>query len=1392
MVHRRRMGSWRWGRVSLVATFLVVSGGWLLLLPSAHVASQSNDDFSRIVRPFLQRFCLECHSTQRKKGSLDLEQFTSVEAVRKEIKRWQQVLELVESGEMPPEGQPQPASKEKQEFLRWLNEWINQEARQRAGDPGHVPLRRLSNAEYDQTIADLTGIAFHPAREFPADGAAGEGFTNAAEALSDMSPTMLDKYLKAAKNLSEHVVLLPGGFRFSSGKTRRDWTDESSKRLRQFYAQHAAPEGKLLIEPYLIATIRHRDALEKGQMTLPEVARQEKLNVQYLTHLWHALQAKAPSMPMDWIRARWRTATLAEGPQLVNEIAAWQQVLWKTANVGNYLRPSGQDYVDSFTKQYATDPKAVEQQKLSWPIQPTLGESEIILHLSARELHPASENARVVWHQPRFEAPQQAPLMLKDYDRFRAEYEVDRTTLFSESARYLHAVAEHANDPLRDVGQLASHYELDEPLLRNWIDLLALDANAMGQLVPAVDLQLLDEKVTNAGGKPSIHGWRKKGMELPIVLANASDVVEHIPGTIAPHQVVMHPTPDAFVAVVWKSPISGKVQIASSVAHTHPAGGNGVSWWIEHRHAGQAKMLLEGSIPRGGAVNAPTLSLMVAKDDWIMLAVDARNRDHTFDTTTVNLAIKLVENPTQTWDLATQLADRIQDGNPQPDALGQPAVWSFVLGPSRPVGASPVLHIPYHSLLGRWRSAVLESQKKESSEELARQVQTCLTAPRSSIKDQADLALYDLMLAPECLLFRGVKVAKLGKALPQTEHFGWKPTLFGGLVDEESVCAPANGTLELRLPASLLQQRTFVVEGRIHEPSSMRVVQFHISAPSGQSGLTWPPPQEVAADAKGAGYKQLQKGAEEFRQLFPLFTCFPLVIPNDEVVSLKMFHREDEPLMRLFLDEAQTKELNALWLDHDFIGQQAIAENKFLPQFIGYTTQDAPPAIVAFFENRRPVFQQRADALERALEAAIPKQLDALMAFAARAFRRPLSADERADLLQLYQSLRQQGVPHEEAFRGVLTRILVAPAFLFRMEKAPPGQAAAAIDDWELAARLSYFLWSSMPDEELRSLAASGQLHQPNVLQAQMQRMLQDARARSLAIEFGTQWLHVRHFDAFQEKNEKLFPTFNAELRMAMYEEAIRFFQDFFQADRPVLHLLNADATFLNELLAHHYGIPDVAGPAWRRVENVQRYGRGGVLGLGCVLAKQSGASRTSPILRGNWIVETLLGEKLPRPPANVPTLPEMEGVDSLSMRQIVERHTRQPECAACHVRIDPFGFAFEKYDAIGRRRETYPNGTPLNAHARLKDGTEFTDVDGLRHYLLTQKQDVFVRLFCKKLLGYALGRATTLADQSVIDQMVQALKQNDGRISAAMQVILLSPQFRMIRGAAFTDKAGD
>jgi hypothetical protein len=253
----------------------------------------------------------------------------------------------------------------------------------------------------------------------------------------------------------------------------------------------------------------------------------------------------------------------------------------------------------------------------------------------------------------------------------------------------------------------------------------------------------------------------------------------------------------------------------------------------------------------------------------------------------------------------------------------------------------------------------------------------------------------------------------------------------------------------------------------------------------------------------------------------------------------------------------------------------------------------------------------------------------------------------------------------------------------------------------------------------------------------------------------------------------------------------VRFLTDWFQRDGALDELLSSDHSFVDDALAAHYGLPVAGGgtAGWRRVTGMRALGRGGLVGSAAVLASQSGASRTSPILRGNWVAEVLLGDKLPKPPKTVPKLPDDETIDGLTVRELTERHRRDPDCARCHDRIDHFGLALEAFDAIGRRRTQDLAGRPIDAHVKAPDGAEFTDLDGLRNHLLTRRRDSFELQFLRKLLGYALGRAVLLSDQPLLDEIRAEWPQHGHRIGFAIERILMSPQFRCARGSEWSDR---
>ncbi|HAB17895.1 MAG TPA: hypothetical protein DCE44_15750, partial [Verrucomicrobiales bacterium] len=641
---------------------------------------------------------------------------------------------------------------------------------------------------------------------------------------------------------------------------------------------------------------------------------------------------------------------------------------------------------------------------------------------------------------------------------------------------------------------------------------------------------------------------------------------------------------------------------------------------------------------------------------------------------------------------------------------------------------------------------------------------------------------------------------------PSPPGWGLDPALFGersadSKIADTSLGVRAPSVIEVRLPADLAEGCEFVAITKLHPGTGAEgsvQMQVRTSKPAGSLGLvagvakeqggksTWSDGERpvvsdspIIVNETGAARNRIEAALDEFRQLFPAALCYTKIVPVDEVVTLTLYYREDDHLRRLMLDDAQAAEIDRLWAELHYVSHDALKLVDAFEQLWQFATQDADPS--AFTPMREPI-KQRAEVFKKLLIETQPAHLDAVLKFADNAYRRPLSEGEQNELRGLYRELRTEEIPHDDAIRLTLARVLVAPAFLYRAEEPAPGDRPGPVTDWELATRLSYFLWSSTPDAELRLVASRGHLRDPDVLAAQTRRMLHDPRVRRLATEFACAWLHVYDFDDLGEKSERHFPTFTG-LRGAMYEETIRFFTDFFQRDESVLNILDADYTFLNEELAKHYGIPDVNGADWRRVSGVKKFSRGGILSQATTLAKQSGASRTSPILRGNWLCEVLLGEKLPRPPKDVPRLPEDEATETLTVRALTEKHTADPKCFGCHRRIDAYGYSLEAFDAIGRLRERDLGGRPIDTHAKVMDGSEFDGLDGLRDYLLTKRRDVFLKQFCRKLLGYSLGRGVMLSDGPLITEIRDQLKAHDYRISAAIETIVRSPQFREIRG---------
>ena len=405
--------------------------------------------------------------------------------------------------------------------------------------------------------------------------------------------------------------------------------------------------------------------------------------------------------------------------------------------------------------------------------------------------------------------------------------------------------------------------------------------------------------------------------------------------------------------------------------------------------------------------------------------------------------------------------------------------------------------------------------------------------------------------------------------------------------------------------------------------------------------------------------------------------------------------------------------------------------------------------------------------------------LQILSTLARRAYRRPVTDADLERPMQFFRQANRRG-GFEAGIEMALSSILVSPQFLFRIEKVPKKakpNSAYPLSGIELASRLSFFLWSSIPDDELLDAAERGELSDPEALEKQTRRMLADPRSVSLVDNFANQWLYLRNLDSFTP-NARLFPDFDDNLRQAFQRETELFFESILREDKSVMDLLRADYTFLNERLAKHYQIPHVYGSRFRRVALEPEDRRGGLLRHGSILTVTSYATRTSPVIRGNWILENIVGTPPPPPPNDVPGLDDNNVDQTLPMRERLSQHRANKACAVCHDLMDPIGFALENFDAIGRWR-THEEGRRLDVSGELPDGQAFTGIDGLEKGLL-ERPELFAGTFTEKLMTFALGRDVEHFDGPAVRKIVAEATKNDYRMSSIILAIVNSIPFRM------------
>ena len=561
----------------------------------------------------------------------------------------------------------------------------------------------------------------------------------------------------------------------------------------------------------------------------------------------------------------------------------------------------------------------------------------------------------------------------------------------------------------------------------------------------------------------------------------------------------------------------------------------------------------------------------------------------------------------------------------------------------------------------------------------------------------------------------------------------------------------------------------------------------------------------IFGDPASAGYRTFRAGMAEYVSLLPPNSHGepnpadkdPVPAPFDNTYNspehdafvLKVkYQRNDEFFTNNIVDGADRTRLDQAW--NDLFGSWPYHEAYLgmLADHFGFALDGAsirdmtPGRIAALPAAARPhVTSLRAhyDAVTKAQTLAQPGHVADALTFASRAWRRPLTAAEKADLRAFYQKSRSHtGLDHEASIRALLARILVSPAFLYRVETVASGPEKP-LNGWEMASRLSFFLWSSIPDDELRRAAAAGELSNPAMLAKQVKRMTADPKARRLATEFFGQWLGFYHFDEYRGVDTGRFPEFTNEVRASMYDEAISTFEYIVRQQRPVKEILYADYAFLNKPLAKFYGIQaDVKSTdTVEKVDGARAFDRGGALRLGAVLTTTSAPLRTSPVKRGDWVLRRILGTPTPPPPADAGTIPaDDQTFQGLTLRQRLAQHKRNATCASCHVRIDPLGFPLEGFDAVGRTRRTYADGKAVDVTGEFADKTTIVGADGLLSYLRSQDKKVMTTL-SRKMLGYALGRTVTASDRPLIGDMTAA--GGEASFADLAAKIVTSRQFR-------------
>lgn len=1099
---------------------------------SLFVALPSNvrgDDFKETFLPFSEKYCVRCHNNTEARGELNLSRYTEARQVTQDFRRWQNIIQFIRHGEMPPEDEKQPTLEERKVVIDKLQALLFEEAKKHAGDPGAILPRRLSNTEYDRSIRDLTGVDIRPTHDFPADPAAGEGFDNTSEALG-MSPSLLKKYLLAAQHVSDHLVLKTNGITFApfpvtSYNERKKLAEQA---IIDFYQSHTVKIGDYLEAAW---RYRHRAESEKDQ-SIAAWGEKHGLSSKYLSLVWETLSA-----------AKSETG---------------------------YLKQLGEHW-DS----------------LPPPTDATSRPAE----LAAIE---------------RWIDLQRQSLTFKEEELIRANagnWPIAHLDFRAKTARQ------------RD--------QFDPARLSQTRTLLRMD-----RLNPPGDKNKIKESPTLY---LRVSRGADDGMPGTVFIRRAVFTkANHIPGN--PEEAKQHETISLRDALQQHLPeLAAKLNFGKG-----PAG--------------------EEIAPDSFALTAPAL-------------------------------------------------------------LEIPLTADF-----------------FHSLNGK--QLLLEC-------ELDPQHKECSVWVKTSVGKQAPAD----MTPQSQLLMRGD--SELAKSL-----------------------APSAEKLCRTFP-----NRFFYVDNERGLAAGFHLVEgfFRDDLPLKEKVLR--EEEIVTLDKLWQELDFITQSTETLLRGFVWFERAERHMLHDARFD---FVRSDDPQL---IEEEMLTRFEKAYLEK--LGVK-LNEETGKPEK-GHAQYDL---VHGFFEDVKQGLAHHQQQLTKAEEAA----LNDLWKLTERAYRRQLKASERESLQQFYSTLRKRGQSVESSLRGLFTAVLMSPDFFFHVRTSKDGPGVYPLSSDALASRLSYFLWSSIPDAELLQSAASGKLSEEAELQKQTRRMLADDRMDAFSREFLGQWLRYRDYLSKDAINAPGFPGYDEPLRQAMFEEPTHFMKHLVQNDLPITALLHSDTTFVNGILAKHYGgeiekhyQAKSKNPAeWHQVSGLRTAGRGGLFGMGVILTKSSKGERTSPIKRGFWTVHHLLGQHFPPPPADVPELPANEKQAAQTIRELIVAHTTNPKCAMCHTHFDGLGMALEGFDPIGRARSNDLAGRPIDDTAHFPGGETGKGIPGLIDYIEKHRRQEFVQTFCRKFLGYALGRSVLLSDQPLLNEMEAALEANNYRISVLFDTVLRSPQFRMQRGSDF------